>query len=70
MTEQEWRDNLKIGDPVLLATVYRHINGSVMRTTPTQIIIVIGGVERRYLKRNGHRIGEIHGWISRPEVPK
>ncbi len=53
MNEEEWRNNLKSGDEVIVATR----NGSgirkVARVTNTQVIVLSGLTETRYNKRTG-----------------
>lgn len=67
-----WLDNLKKGEEVILCSCYMAGQPmNVHRTTPTQIIILEGGHELRYLKRNGRRIGPSSGWLIMPsEVTK
>lgn len=72
MTDQEWRDNLKIGDDVIIASVF-NANGAyrkVGRTTPTQIVVNWLGKEIKYWRKTGRIVGGKSGWLVQPEVTK
>lgn len=73
MTEQEktWLANLKAGDPVIISCVYTADREKrVNRSTPSMVVVESSGMELRYLRRNGRRIGKSAGWLTMPEVTK
>ena len=66
MTEgYEWRHDIKVGDLVVVRDGTRHGHpAKVVRTTPTQVIVVRRGssVEERYRKETGREIGQASSW--------
>lgn len=51
--EQEWRDNLKAGDPVAVWDGWHHSLHKVDRVTTTQIVVG----HSKYRRGDGHMIG-------------
>jgi hypothetical protein len=56
--DNEWLENLKVGDNVLYSGRYReYFVGTVTRITKTQVIVKINAYENKFRKKDGFVVG-------------
>lgn len=69
--QQEWRENLKVGDKVGFRSRYGVSIQFVHRVTKTQVLVIRDGraTPDRYRKRNGHEVGDHDPWGTTCMVP-
>lgn len=65
---KQWMDGLNVGDKWVVANPSRLFvrNIVVLRKTPTQLVVIEGGVEHRYRLKDGRRVGDNFETISPP----